>query len=203
MCPGCAVGGRCRLVEIRQNGWLRYSLLTLAVFLIREPLFLLEGSTAEVGPLRRLLYPVTVEALLSSRHVHEQRASLVRRNHLMPGAKVLVVDDSWTDLTLIATPLRESGFEVITAVDGDEAIEKVLNEHPQCVVLDVILPRQNGFQLCRKIKHMEQSRNIPVILLSSKNTALDKRWGLQQGADLYLTKPFNRDELVASVRRLV
>lgn len=121
----------------------------------------------------------------------------------MPSAKVLVVDDSWTDLTLIATPLRENGFEVITAVDGDEAIEKVLSERPQCVVLDVILPRQNGFQLCRKIKHMEQSRNIPVILLSSKNTALDKRWGLQQGADLYLTKPFNRDELVASVRRLV
>lgn len=122
---------------------------------------------------------------------------------MIPSAKVLVVDDSWTDLTLIATPLRENGFEVITAVDGDEAIEKVLTEHPQCVVLDVILPRQNGFQLCRKIKHMEQSRNIPVILLSSKNTALDKRWGLQQGADLYLTKPFNRDELVASVRRLV
>ncbi len=121
----------------------------------------------------------------------------------MAGPKVLVVDDSWTDLTLIATPLRESGFEVITAVDGDEAIEKVLTEHPQCVVLDVILPRQNGFQLCRKIKHMEQSRHIPVILLSSKSTPLDKRWGLQQGADIYLTKPFNRDELVASVRRLV
>ena len=121
----------------------------------------------------------------------------------MAGPKVLVVDDSWTDLTLIATPLRESGFDVITAVDGDEAIEKVLNEQPQCVVMDVILPRQNGFQLCRKIKHMEQSRHIPVILLSSKNTPLDKRWGLQQGADMYLTKPFNRDELVASVRRLV
>lgn len=121
----------------------------------------------------------------------------------MPGAKVLVVDDSWTDLTLIATPLRENGFDVITAVDGDEAMEKVLTERPQCVVLDVILPRRNGFQLCRQIKHMEQGRDIPIILMSSKNTPLDKRWGLQQGADLYLTKPFNRDELVASVRRLV
>src|SRR5579871_5531114 len=130
-------------------------------------------------------------------------ASLLRRRTLMPGAKVLVVDDSWTDLTLIATPLRESGFEVITAVDGDEAMEKVLTERPQCVVLDVILPRRNGFQLCRQIKHMEQGRDIPIILMSSKNTPLDKRWGLQQGADLYLTKPFNRDELVASVRRLV
>lgn len=121
----------------------------------------------------------------------------------MLGPKVLVVDDSWTDLTLIATPLRESGFEVITAVDGEEAIEKVLAEHPQCVVLDVILPKQNGFQLCRRLKQMEQTQNIPIILMSGKNTPLDKRWGMQQGADMYLTKPFNKDELVASVRSLL
>ena len=121
----------------------------------------------------------------------------------MPGPKVLVVDDSWTDLTLIATPLRESGFEVITAVDGDEAVEKVLQERPQCVVLDVILPKQNGFQICRRLKSLEQSRDIPIILISSKNTPLDKRWGMQQGAEMYLTKPFNKDELVASVRSLI
>ncbi|HLJ81223.1 MAG TPA: response regulator [Ktedonobacterales bacterium] len=117
--------------------------------------------------------------------------------------RVLVVDDSWTDLTLIATPLRESGYDVITAVDGEEALEKVLQERPQCVVLDVILPKQNGFQLCRKLKQMEQSRDIPIILISAKNTPLDKRWGLQQGADLYMTKPFSKDELLASVRSLV
>ncbi len=121
----------------------------------------------------------------------------------MPVPKVLVVDDSWTDLTLIATPLRESGYDVITAVDGEEALEKVLQEHPQCVLLDVILPKQNGFQLCRKLKTMEHSRDIPIILISGKNTPLDKRWGLQQGADLYLTKPFDKDELIASVRSLI
>lgn len=121
----------------------------------------------------------------------------------MPGPKVLVVDDSWTDLTLIATPLRESGFDVITAVDGDEAIDKVLQERPQCVVMDIILPKQNGFQICRRLKSMEQTRDIPIILISSKNTPLDKRWGMQQGAEMYLTKPFNKDELVASVRSLI
>jgi CheY-like chemotaxis protein len=121
----------------------------------------------------------------------------------MPGPKVLVVDDSWTDLTLIATPLRECGYEVITAVDGDEAVEKVLAERPQLVLLDVVLPKQNGFQLCRRLKQMEQSRDIPIILISGKNTPLDKRWGMQQGAELYLTKPFSRDELIASVRSLV
>ncbi len=121
----------------------------------------------------------------------------------MPAAKVLVVDDSWSDLTLIATSLRDSGYDVITAVDGEEAVEKVLRERPQCVLLDIILPRQNGFQICRRLKQMEQSRDIPIILVSAKKTDLDKRWGLQQGADLYLTKPFSRDELLASVRSLV
>lgn len=121
----------------------------------------------------------------------------------MPGQKVLVVDDSWTELTMIVTPLRNSGFEVVTAVDGDEAMEKVFKERPQCIVLDVVLPKQNGFQLCRKFKNLEVSRHIPIILLTSKNTALDKSWGLRQGADLYMTKPFTDDELVASVRRLM
>ena len=121
----------------------------------------------------------------------------------MPGQKILVVDDSWTELTMIATPLRNSGFEVVTAVDGDEAVEKVLKERPQCIVLDVVLPKQNGFQLCRRLKNAEISKHIPIILLTSKNTPLDKSWGLRQGADLYVTKPFNADELVANVRRLV
>lgn len=121
----------------------------------------------------------------------------------MPNTKVLVVDDSWTALTIIASTLRQGGFDVITAVDGEEAVEKVLRERPQCVVMDVVMPRQNGFQLCRKLRHLPQSQDIPIILLSSKNTALDKRWGLQQGADLYLTKPFREEELVDSVRSLV
>jgi twitching motility two-component system response regulator PilH len=120
----------------------------------------------------------------------------------MPGPKVLVVDDSWTDLTLIASPLREGGFEVVTAVDGDEALEKVLQEHPQCILLDIVLPKQNGFQVCRRLKQMDESRHIPIILISGKNTPLDKRWGLQQGADAYITKPFSREELLTSVRSL-
>ena len=121
----------------------------------------------------------------------------------MPGQKILVVDDSWTELTMIATPLRNSGFEVVTAVDGDEALEKVFQERPQCIVLDVVLPKQNGFQLCRRLKSLEASKHIPIILLTSKNTPVDKSWGLRQGADLYMTKPFKEDELVDSVRRLV
>jgi twitching motility two-component system response regulator PilH len=102
----------------------------------------------------------------------------------------------------MATPLRDSGFEVITAVDGDEAVEKTLQERPQCVLLDVVLPKQSGFQVCRRLKQMEQSRGIPIILISGKNTPLDMKWGMQQGADLYLTKPFSKEELLKSVRAL-
>lgn len=120
----------------------------------------------------------------------------------MSGPKVLVVDDSWTDLTLMAKPLREDGFEVITAVDGDEAVEKVLQEQPQCILLDIVLPKQNGFQVCRRLKSMEQTHRIPIILISGKNTPVDVKWGLQQGADLYIFKPFTREELVSSVRSL-
>ena len=65
---------------------------------------------------------------------------------MMPRAKILIVDDSWTELTLIGSALRQGGFDVVTAVDGEEALEKVLSERPQCVVLDVVMPRQNGFQ---------------------------------------------------------
>lgn len=117
--------------------------------------------------------------------------------------KVLVVDDSWTDLALIAGPLWESGYNVVTAVDGDEAIEKAMYERPNCIVLDVVLPKQNGFQVCRRLKRMDECRQIPIILLSGKNTPQDRHWGMQQGADIYLTKPFQRDELLASVRSLL
>jgi twitching motility two-component system response regulator PilH len=79
----------------------------------------------------------------------------------------------------------------------------VLQEHPQVVLLDVVLPKQNGFQVCRRLKQMEQCRHIPVILVSGKNTDLDKRWGLQQGADMYITKPFTKEELVTSVRSVM
>jgi twitching motility two-component system response regulator PilH len=122
---------------------------------------------------------------------------------MINGHKVLVVDDSWTDLTLIATPLRQSGYDVITATDGEEAIEKALSERPNCIVLDVVLPKQNGYQVCRHLKQMEGARNIPVIMVSVKDSPLDRRWALQQGAAMYLAKPFQAGELIESIRSLV
>ena len=121
----------------------------------------------------------------------------------MAALKVLVVDDSWTDLTLMTSPLREEGFEIITAADGDEALEKAWREQPNVILLDVVLPKQNGFQVCRRLREAEQSKHIPVILVSGKDTPMDQRWGLQQGADYYITKPFSVEELVAKVRSVI
>jgi twitching motility two-component system response regulator PilH len=117
--------------------------------------------------------------------------------------RILVVDDSWTELALMAAPLKEQGYEVITASDGEEAIDKVVSTSPDCVVLDIVMPGQNGFQVCRRIKQTPQGHNIPVIFVSTKNTSLDKQWAYQQGAAAYLTKPFRGDDLVACIRQMI
>lgn len=117
--------------------------------------------------------------------------------------RILIVDDSRTDLTLMASALRTAGYEVSLAADGDEAYAKAVSELPDCVVLDIILPKQSGFALCRHLKQSPKTRHIPVILVSVKDTPLDRRWGVQQGAAAYLVKPFAMDDLVASVRHVL
>lgn len=121
----------------------------------------------------------------------------------MRTTRILVVDDSATDLALMSAPLRASGYHVITARDGEEALTKVASEQPQCIVLDVVLPKQNGFQICRQLKQSEHTQHIPIIMVSMKDTPVDKRWGLQQGADIYLTKPFLPNELLDSIRSVL
>lgn len=121
----------------------------------------------------------------------------------MRTTRILVVDDSATDLALMSAPLRASGYHVITARDGEEALTKIASEQPQCIVLDVVLPKQNGFQICRQLKQSEHTQHIPIIMVSMKDTPVDKRWGLQQGADIYLTKPFLPNELLDSIRSVL
>ena len=117
--------------------------------------------------------------------------------------KILVVDDSPTELALITLPLKKEGFDVISAVDGEEGLIKIDSEKPDLVILDVILPRKNGFQICRQIKTQPETKNIPVILLTSRSQDSDKFWGMKQGADEYMTKPFNSEELLAAIKRFI
>jgi twitching motility two-component system response regulator PilH len=119
------------------------------------------------------------------------------------GETILVVDDSPTALRLAAAPLRAQGYRVLTAVDGEQALEAALRDRPDLIVLDIILPKKNGFQVCRQLKSTPETQDIKIVLLSSKSQSSDRFWGIQQGADRYITKPFADDELLAGVRELL
>jgi DNA-binding response OmpR family regulator len=121
----------------------------------------------------------------------------------MLAQKILVVDDSPTDLRLVSGPLQNQGYEVITAIDGEEALEKAAREHPELIVLDIILPKKNGFQVCRQLKTSSDTKDIKILMLSSKSQDSDRYWGLKQGADGYLTKPFADEDLLSNVGQLL
>ena len=118
----------------------------------------------------------------------------------MSKAKVLVVDDSPTHLRLASEPLIEAGYEVMTAVDGEAAVEKAQSERPAVIVLDVVMPKINGFQVCRQIKSSPELDHIKVVILTSKTQESDRFWGKKQGADAYLTKPFTDAQLIDAVK---
>lgn len=112
---------------------------------------------------------------------------------------VLVVDDSPTAQRLIRETVESGGYRVLTASDGAEAIEVATRERPDLIVLDIILPKKNGFQVCRHLKAIPETGEIKVVLLSSKNHEMDILWGKRQGADGYLTKPFEPEQLLACI----
>jgi twitching motility two-component system response regulator PilH len=114
---------------------------------------------------------------------------------------VLLVDDSPTELRIMMRALEGRGYRLVTASDGEEALERISRSLPDLVLLDIILPRKNGFQVCRQLRTSPQTRDLKVILVSSKGMNSDKSWGLQQGADDYLVKPFSDKELVEKVAR--
>jgi twitching motility two-component system response regulator PilH len=121
----------------------------------------------------------------------------------MPNGTILVVDDSPTDLRLMATPLTEHGYNVITAVDGEQALEIALQQRPDLIVLDVILPKKNGFQVCRQLKTSPDTKDIKILMVTSKSQDSDRIWGLRQGADEYMTKPFEDEEYLDTVGRML
>ena len=121
----------------------------------------------------------------------------------MRKAKVMVVDDSPTELKLMSAPFLSQGYDLVTAADGEEALKKLPSEQPDLIVLDVVMPKLNGFKVCREIKKSPKFKNVKVILLTSKNQESDKFWGEKQGADAYITKPFDGKELLATATRLL
>jgi len=118
-------------------------------------------------------------------------------------AKVLIVDDSQTVREMVSDQLRKSGFEVIEAVDGEEAIVKVQATTPDVIVTDIVMPRKNGYELTRWLKNEASTKHIPIIMCTSKSEEFDVYWGMKQGADAYITKPYHPPDLVDAVKRLL
>jgi len=116
---------------------------------------------------------------------------------------VLVVEDSPTQRQMITDLLRGSGLKVIVATDGVEAIESIQNQCPDLVVLDIVMPRMNGYEVCRRLKSDPQTQGVPVVMCSSKGEEFDRYWGMKQGADAYIAKPFEPTELVGTVKQLL
>jgi twitching motility two-component system response regulator PilH len=117
-------------------------------------------------------------------------------------SKVLVVDDSDTDLKNLEQIVSGAGYAVIMAKSGKEAVSKAKSEHPDAVLMDVIMPEMNGFQACRAITSDASTKDIPVILVSSKGEKTDKVWGAEQGAKGYVTKPYTADQILKELKSL-
>ena len=117
----------------------------------------------------------------------------------LTGLKVLVIDDSKTIRRTAETLLTKEGCEVFTAVDGFDALSKIADHQPDIVFVDIMMPRLDGYQTCSLIKHNKVFRQIPVIMLSSKDGLFDRARGRIVGSEHYLTKPFTKDELLGAI----
>jgi twitching motility two-component system response regulator PilH len=115
--------------------------------------------------------------------------------------KVLIVDDSPAQVKLMQGFLEHEGYQPVGLNDPLRVEETITTVRPSLILLDVVMPERNGFQVCRELKGSSEFQAIPVILVTSKDSASDKYWGEQQGADAYVTKPFTKDELLRAVRR--
>jgi two-component system alkaline phosphatase synthesis response regulator PhoP len=116
--------------------------------------------------------------------------------------KILAVDDERHIVRLVQVNLERAGYEVVTAFDGKDALEKVASEQPDLVVLDVMMPYMDGFEVLQNLRKNQATRDLPVIMLTAKAQDADVFRGWQSGVDCYLTKPFNPMELISFVKRI-
>ena len=115
--------------------------------------------------------------------------------------KVLIIDDSPAQIKLMQGLLEREGYSPVGLSDPKRVEETIASVRPSVILLDVVMPERNGFQVCRDLKGSSEFKSIPVIMVTSKDSASDKFWGEQQGADGYVTKPFKPDDLIRAVRR--
>lgn len=121
----------------------------------------------------------------------------------MPNERILVVEDEEAILEVVSQAMKRHGFEVSTANNGDSALEMAYSLHPDIIILDIMLPKMDGWEVCRRLKSEDETRNIPIIMLTARREDRDVVEGLNIGADDYMKKPFSLVELIARVKALL
>jgi twitching motility two-component system response regulator PilH len=116
-------------------------------------------------------------------------------------SKVMVVDDAQADRQMMESILKTAGHEVLTYADGEQLEDRLATERPDVLLLDVVMPQRNGYELLRRIRKDERTRQTPVVLVTCRDQDSDRLWGKRQGADEYVTKPFTGAELLSVVTR--
>ncbi|GFE70984.1 response regulator transcription factor [Chroococcus sp. FPU101] len=118
-------------------------------------------------------------------------------------SEVLLVEDNRSQREMISDLLKKHGLTVTIACDGLEAIAHIERSNPDLVVLDIVMPRMNGYEVCRRLKSDPKTKNVPVVMCSSKAEEFDRFWGMKQGADAYIAKPFEPIELLGTIKQLL
>ena len=121
----------------------------------------------------------------------------------MPNERILIVEDEEAILEVVSQAMKRHGFEVSTANNGDSALEMAYSLHPDIIILDIMLPKMDGWEVCRRLKREDETRNIPLIMLTARREERDVVEGLNLGADDYIKKPFSLVELIARVKALL
>jgi two-component system, OmpR family, alkaline phosphatase synthesis response regulator PhoP len=117
--------------------------------------------------------------------------------------RILVVDDEIYIVHILEFSLTMEGYEVVTASDGEEALRRIAEDRPDLVVLDIMMPKLDGYEVCRRIRGEDETKLLPVILLSAKGRPVDREVGLEVGADDYIVKPFSPRRLLEKIRELL
>jgi len=115
---------------------------------------------------------------------------------------ILIVEDSISELELMTHYLLESGYQIIKSTNAKTALDLVSSSHPDLIITDVVMPGMSGYELCRALKKNPLTKKVPVLICSSKNQEIDRLWGMKQGADAYLTKPYTRDQLLQAIEAM-
>lgn len=117
--------------------------------------------------------------------------------------RILVVDDEIYIVHILEFSLSMEGYEVLTAFNGEEALEKIESENPDLMVLDIMMPKLDGYEVCRRVRKDERFAHLPIILLSAKGRTVDQEMGMKVGADAYMTKPFRPRNLLDKIEELL